>query len=57
MNTAAIHSPVHSPERVNNGKIHSENVKKAHTHKEVFDKLLDRLSVHYDVDMHKLVKL
>ena len=27
------------------------------THNEVFGKLLDKLSVHYDVDMRKLVML
>jgi len=36
---------------------HFMNTKKASTHKEVFSKLLDKLSVHYDIDMHKLVTL
>ena len=31
--------------------------KQPRTHKEVFGKLLDKLSVHYDVNMHKLVTL
>ena len=38
-------------------KPHFINLQKARTHKEVFSKLLDKLSIHYDVDMHKLVKL
>jgi len=33
------------------------NAEKVSTHKEVFGKLLDKLSVHYGVDMHKLVTL
>ena len=39
----------------NNGKTRAAIEKKPHTHKEVFGKLLDKLSVHYGVDMHKLV--
>ncbi|GHT58651.1 hypothetical protein FACS18945_4690 [Bacteroidia bacterium] len=30
---------------------------KLHTHKEVFSKLLDKLSLHYNVNMHELVEL
>jgi len=57
MNAATVHSPVRILKQVNDEKTHSMNVKKARTHKEIFNKLLDKLSVHYDVDMHRLVKL
>ena len=58
MNTATAFSHVRIAEHVvNKEKKHSINVRRACTHKEVFGKLLDKLSVHYGVDMHKLVKL
>lgn len=34
-----------------------EGTENAPTHKEVFSKLIDKLSEHYDTDMHKIVKL
>ena len=53
MNTAAlIHSACHMAELENTPPV---NVNKARTHKEVFAGLLDKLSVHYGADMHKLV--
>ena len=57
MNAVKVHSNVRIAKQVNDEKTYSINVKKTYTHKEVFNKLLDKLSVHYDVNMHKLVKL
>ena len=57
MNAAIAHQHVHIAEQINNEKAHYANVRKAPTHKKVFGKLLDKLSIHYDIDMHKLVRL
>ena len=57
MNTAVAHQHIRIAKQINNEKTHYTNVKKARTHKEVFGKLLDKLSVHYSTDMRELVRL
>jgi len=55
MNIATVSPHVRITKHVNNES--PINVKKSRTHKEIFNNLLDKLSIHYDIDMHKLVKL